>query len=142
MQMHIEKMTLKDLAKKMKSLDIATLVTLAENGSLAARPMSNNGDVDFDGTSYYFTYEQSDKVKQIALNPQVQLAFEGDDHLYISVAGQAELSRDKADFEKHWVSELEQWFPQGVDTPGMVLICVNARHARYWQDTKMGEWQA
>ncbi len=140
--MQMQKANLKDIAQKMRSLDIATLVTVAEDGSLAARPMSNNGDVDFDGKSYYFSYEESDKIKQIGRNPQVQLAFEGDDDLYVTVSGQAELIRDKAEFEKHWVAELEQWFEQGTDTPGMVLLCVKAKQAKYWQGMEMGEWRA
>ncbi|MBG6075224.1 pyridoxamine 5'-phosphate oxidase family protein [Polaromonas sp. CG_9.11] len=142
MQMHIQKTDLKDMAKKMCNLDIASLVTVAEDGLLAARPMSNNADVDFDGKSYYFTYEASDKVKQISGNPEVQLAFEGDDKLYVTVTGRAELIRDKAEFDKHWVPELGQWFAQGTDTPGMVLLCVKATHAKYWQDMEMGEWRA
>ena len=142
MQMQIQKTALKDIAQKMRNLDIATLVTVAEDGSLAGRPMSNNADVDYDGKSYYFTYEESDKVKQISRNPEVQLAFEGDDKLYVTVTGKAELIRDKAEFEKHWVPELEQWFAQGIDTPGMVLLCVKASQAKYWQDMEMGEWNA
>lgn len=140
--MQMQKIELKDIAQKMRNLDIATMVTIAEDGSLAARPMSNNGDVDFDGKSYYFTYEQSDKVKQISQNPQVQLAFEGDDDLYVSVAGKAELIREKAEFDKHWKPELQQWFDQGTDTPGMVLVCVQAKEAKYWQNMEMGEWRA
>jgi general stress protein 26 len=140
--MQMQPAQLKDIAQKMRNLDIATLVTVAEDGSLAARPMSNNGDVDFDGKSYYFTYEGSDKVKQISRNPQVQLAFEGDDNLYVTVTGQAELIRDKAEFDKHWKDELQQWFDQGTNTPGMVLLCVKASQAKYWQDMEMGEWRA
>jgi general stress protein 26 len=140
--MQPQKTELKDLAQKMRRLDIATLVTIAEDGTLAARPMSNNGDVEFDGKSYYFTYEESDKVKQISQNPQVQLAFEGDDDLYVTVTGKAQLIRDKAEFDNHWQPELEQWFEQGTDTPGMVLLCVEATQAKYWQGMEMGEWRA
>ncbi len=140
--MDMQKMELKDIAQKMRNLDIATLVTVAEDGSLAARPMSNNGDVDFDGKSYYFSYEESDKVSQIMQNPQVQLAFEGDDDLYVAVTGKAEVIRDKAEFEKHWVDELSQWFEKGTDTPGMVLLRVEAKQAKYWQGMNMGEWHA
>jgi general stress protein 26 len=72
----------------------------------------------------------------------VQLAFEGNDKLYITVTGKAELIREKAQFDKHWVPDLEQWFAQGTDTPGMVLLCVTAKKAKYWQDMTMGEWRA
>jgi general stress protein 26 len=46
-----------DLAKKMREIDITMLSTHAENGAIAGRPMSNNGEVDYDGDSYYFTWE-------------------------------------------------------------------------------------
>jgi hypothetical protein len=65
---------------------------------------------------------------------------EGDDSLYVSVTGQAELIRDKAQFEKHGVPDLEQGFGQGTDTPGMVLLCVKAKPAGYWQEMAM-EWR-
>jgi len=127
----MQQAALKDIAQKMRKLDIATLVTAAQDGSLAARPMINNGDVDFDGKSYYFTCKASDKVRQISRYPKGQMAFEGDDNLYVTVAGQAELIHDKAQFEKHGVDELDPWFEPGTDTPGMVLLCVKAKQARY-----------
>ena len=34
-------------------------------------------------------------------------------------------------FKKHWVSDLERRFPQGVDTPGLMLIKVRAPPIRY-----------
>ena len=51
--------TLKDLAKKMRDIDIAVLSTHSEGGQIAGRPMSNNRDVEYDGDSYYFTLAES-----------------------------------------------------------------------------------
>lgn len=48
--------TLADIAQDMAGIDIAILSTHTENGEIANRPMSNNGDVAYDGTSYYFSY--------------------------------------------------------------------------------------
>jgi general stress protein 26 len=28
------------------------------------------------------------------------------------------------------------------ERPGMALLCVKAKQAKYWQDTEMGEWKA
>jgi hypothetical protein len=56
---------LADIAKEMAGIDIAILSTHAENGEIANRPMSNNGNVSYDGTSYYFTYEQARAVADI-----------------------------------------------------------------------------
>jgi len=54
----------------MAGIDIAILSTHAENGEIANRPISNNGDAACDGTSYYFTYEQASAVSDIQRNPQ------------------------------------------------------------------------
>ena len=48
-------MTLSDLAKKMADIDFCMLSTRTAGGEIAARPMSNNGDVEYDGDSYFFS---------------------------------------------------------------------------------------
>nr|WP_281047948.1 pyridoxamine 5'-phosphate oxidase family protein [Rhizobium ruizarguesonis] len=55
------------------------------------------------------------------------------------IGGGDGLVRDKAAFEEHWVPDLERWFPEGVDTPGIVLIKVSASSIRYWDGEKNGE---
>ena len=134
--------TLQAMAKMMRDLDIAMLSTVTDDGSIAGRPMSNNGDVDYQGDSYYFTFEQSRTVADIGRNPKVSLAFEGVDGLSIHVSGQAELIRDKDQFEAHWVAELDHWFDDGIDTPGIVLIKVSADRIKYWRGEENGEWTA
>ena len=47
--------SLADLAAKMRGIDIAMLSTRTASGEIASRPMSNNGDVNYDGDSYVFT---------------------------------------------------------------------------------------
>jgi general stress protein 26 len=138
-------MTLADLSAKMRKIDFTMLFTKAENGALAGRPMSNNGDVEYDGDSWFFTYEQTNTVSDIQRDPQVGLSLQGaagilgKPPLFVSVEGKATLVRDKAQFEKHWVADLERWFPQGVDTPGLVLIQVHARRIHWWNGNDEGE---
>ena len=132
--------SLEAIARKMRDLDIATLTTVTDGGAIAGRPMSNNGDVAYDGDSFYFTYEQSRTVADIERNPQVGLAFEGADGLSIHVGGKAELIRDKTQFQAHWVAELDHWFEDGIDTPGIVLIKVHAERVKFWQGEDSGEW--
>ena len=138
-------MTLKDLAKAMRDIDFAMLTTRAEDGSLAGRPMSNNGEVEYDGDSYYFTWAHSRMARDIAAEPKVGLAFQGSKGLlgkpplFVSVEGQAEIIRDKAAFAEHWTSDLDRWFEQGVDTPGLVLIKVHASLIHYWDGEDEGE---
>ena len=134
--------SLESIAQKMRHLDIALLTTIDAAGNLNARPMSNNADVEYDGNSYYFTTEETGLVSEVARSPKVGLGFEGDDGLFVHVTGTAELIRDKAEFKKHWVPDLDAWFKDGSDTPGLVLVKVVAESARYWQGEDNGEWQA
>lgn len=138
-------LTLKDLSAKMKGIDIAFLSSKTENGEIASRPMSNNGDVEYDGDSYYFTCEQSRIVSDIRRDKKVTLSFTGKSGLvsgpsfYASVEGEAELIKDKAAFEKHWVKDLDIWFEKGVDTPGLTLVKVHANRITYWDGSEQGE---
>ncbi|WP_321576291.1 pyridoxamine 5'-phosphate oxidase family protein [Bradyrhizobium barranii] len=66
----MSKKSLAEIAKEMAGIDIAILSTHTENGEIANRPMSNNGDVAYDGTSHYFTYEKSRTVSDIQRNPK------------------------------------------------------------------------
>lgn len=47
--------------------------------------------------------------------------------------------RDKAAFQQHWTSDLDDWFENGVNTPGIVLIKVKASRATYWKGREEGE---
>lgn len=127
------------IARHMRQLDICMMVTQSKRRTLNSRPMSNNGDVKYNGQSYFFTYEGSQKIKDIEANPQVSLNFEGKKKLYISVSGKAKLIRNKELFAEHWVDSLKPWFPKGIDSPGMVLIQVKGSYVHYWQKNKDGK---
>ena len=136
--------SIEEISDRMAGIDIAILSTHTQNGQIANRPMSNNGDVKYDGTSYYFTYEQARTVTDIQANPKVALGFTGPggifaDAIYIAVEGVAELIRDRTVFRNHWTSDLDRWFEKGIDTPGMVLIKVKATRVTFWDGEEEGE---
>ncbi len=130
---------LSELSKKMRKIDIAMLSTHTDGGAIAGRPMSNNGQVDYDGTSYYFTWENSRMVADIKRDPKVSLAFQGQKAFLVAVAGKAELIRDKKQFGEHWTPELDRWFKDGVNTEGLVMIEVRADRVHYWDGEDDGE---
>jgi general stress protein 26 len=136
--------TIGEISKRMAGIDIAVLSTHTDGGQIANRPMSNNGDVDYDGTSYYFSFEQARTVADIQANSKVALGFTSDggifsDAIYVAVEGHAELIRDKELFKAHWTSGLDRWFEKGVDTPNIVLIKVKASRVTYWDGDDEGE---
>ncbi|MDB5043971.1 MAG: pyridoxamine 5-phosphate oxidase [Deinococcus sp.] len=131
--------SLADLSQKMRGIDLTVLTTTTDGGQLAARPMSNNGEVDYDGTSYYFTYDQSRTVHDIRKDDQVQLAFQGKDYFFATVQGKAELIEDRAQMQEHWSPDLDRWFKDGLDTPGIMMIKVDAKRIHYWDGEEDGE---
>ena len=137
--------TLKDLAAKMRDIDFTMLVTKTEDGQLAGRPMSNNGDVEYDGDSYFFAWGDSRVAKDIEREPKVAMTLQGKGGLlgkpplFLSVEGAGEIIRDKSAFAAHWTKGLERWFDKGIETPGLVLIKVHASRIHFWDGEENGD---
>lgn len=137
--------TIADLAEKMRDIDFAMLSTHTEGGAIGARPMSNNRDVAWDGDSYYFTTDDARMIADISADPKVGLSFLGKSGLlgqrpfFVAVEGDAHLIREKAAFAEHWNKDLDRWFADGIDTPGLVLIKVRAERIHYWDGEDEGE---
>jgi general stress protein 26 len=138
-------LTLHELSKKMAKLDFAMLATRSADGALTARPMSNNGDVEYQGDSYFFAYTDSRKIADIRADAGVTLSYTGaagmlgGPPLFVAVTGRATLIDERAQFEAHWTKDLDRYFPEGIDTPGVVLIAVRADRIRYWDGGDEGE---
>lgn len=134
-----------DISKDMRHIDFAMLFTQSEEDQLAGRPMSNNGEVDYDRDSYFFAYDNARSVQPIAKNSNVSLSYQGKSGLlgkppiFISVTGKAELIRDKFQFEEHWSEGLDHWFKEGIDTIGLIMIKVHAIRVHYWDGYEDGD---
>ncbi|ALW88046.1 pyridoxamine 5'-phosphate oxidase family protein [Deinococcus actinosclerus] len=125
--------TLNDLARLMRGLDLCLLTTTTAHGLLGSRPMSNNGEVDYDGTSHFFTWSESRAAQDIAKNKNVQLGFQSQGpFLFIAVQGDATLTTHRPTMAPHWQESLTQWFKDGLDTPGLTMITVRARRVNWW----------
>jgi general stress protein 26 len=138
-------LTLADISEKMRDIDFAILSTRTEGGAVAARPMSNNRDVEYDGDSYFFTCGDTRTVEDIRRDPNVGLGYQSKSGMlglkpfFITVEGRAELIQDKARFAGHWTKDLDAWFKDGIDTPGLTLIKVVAERLHYWDGYDEGE---
>ncbi|ASN79987.1 pyridoxamine 5'-phosphate oxidase family protein [Deinococcus ficus] len=124
---------MKDLARRMRGMDLCMLTTVSSYGRLASRPMSNNGEVEYDGTSYFFTWADSRMVRDISENHHVQLNFRADKgFLFVAVQGEARVLTDRRVMKDHWHDELRQWFKDGLDTEGLVMLVVDAKRIQWW----------
>ena len=137
--------TLEAIAEAMRDIEFCMFSTKTEGGALATCPMSTNREVEYDGTSRFFSYEDNRPVLDIKAHPEVSLAFQGSpgllggSTLFIAASGTATLIRNKAVFAEHWTDGLERWIPGGIDTPGLVLITVNTDRLHYWEGEDDGE---
>jgi len=133
-----------EIAAKLKKIDFCMMSTKGSAKEISNRPMSNNGDVEYDGDSWFFSYQDTRKVADIGRDPNVTLSFTeppgllGKPGIFISIEGRAELIRDQSKFTQHWIKALDRWFPDGPETPGLLLIKVRADRVQYWDGEENG----
>jgi general stress protein 26 len=120
------------LKEKIKDIKFASLTTLELDGDLHSRPMSTH-DVDADGTLWFLTYKNSNKVREIQANNRVSLSYA--DHsadTYVAASGTAQVVDDRQKIHELWNDGLKAWFPDGPDDPNITLLRVKPHQAEYW----------
>jgi len=123
---------LAEVGAVLREIDICMLVTRAD-GRLRGRPMSNNGAVEYDGDSWFFTLRDTPKVKELEADPRLELAYVATESgCWVSVEGRASIEDDADRKRALWVDDLERWFPQGPDDPEVVLIKASAERIHAW----------
>ncbi len=132
-----------EAAKKIKELagkaDACFFCTRIASGQpLRTRPMSPQ-KIDEDGNFWFFSADDSNKNLDIQIDNKVHLLFQGSAHSdFLSVYGQATITRDKALIEEMWTPLLKTWFTKGIDDPRITIIKVQTIEAYYW-DNKHGD---
>ena len=128
------------VAQLLRKLDICMLTTRGADGTLHGRPMSNNGEVEFDGDVWFFSAADSHKVEEIEDDPQVELSFSDTKRfLFISMSGEAQIVRDVKKKQELWIEDLERWFEDGPDSDDIVLVKVTPSTVAYWKGEDQGE---
>lgn len=127
----------KDVAQAMGQIDFCMMQTVGQHG-VSTRPMSNNGEVEYDGDNWFFTRAGTAKVREIQQDARVQLVFADNEAVnFIAVWGQGEVVEDADLKKKLWREELQEWFPQGPEDEDVLLIKVSATRIQTWG--QMGE---
>lgn len=115
----------------MKETRIAILTYVDEQGRLVSTPM---GTQDFDDprTVHFLTPADTDKVRAIAANPRVNVAYSGKDG-WVSLSGTARRNDDRALLEELWDTSASAFMPGGPDHPDSTLLTITAETASYWE---------
>lgn len=132
--------TIADITARMRAIDVCMLVTkTGEDAKIAARPMSNNKDVESDdATTYHFASDDGRLDDDLKRSSECGATY-SDGDFYAAVQGTAKLIHDRATMEEHWKPELEKWFEDGLDSPDIVLIEVTPARIAWWDGREQGE---
>lgn len=121
------------LASLIKGIPMAMLTTVTSEGKLHSRPMATQ-QVEFDGTLWFFTRDNSAKVYELYENRDVNVTYaDPDSNRFVAVYGTGEIVKDKAKIHELWKPSYKAWFPDGVDDPHLALIKFDVEGAEYWE---------
>ncbi len=105
---------------------------------LTTRPMGVRKVCD-QGNFWFLSPADSDKNKEIATDPRVQLFFlNTSDYEFLTVYGKATITRDPKKIDELWTDIANAWFSEGKDDPRVSVIKVSPEEGFYW-DTKDGK---
>ena len=123
----------RQLAERMRDIDVAMLATVGPAGYLVSRPLSTQA-AEFDGERvWFFVAGDSPKVEEIRRHPKVNLAYASKErNTYLSLAGDARVFRDQALIDAMWSDALKAYFPKGRTDPNLFLLEVAAHTIEYW----------
>lgn len=129
---NLKLMSVEKLKERIEDIEICMFSTVEPNGKILSRPMSTR-KMDPDGTLWFFTNELSEKVDDVEIYDNVNLAYANvSKQSYVSISGSAEIVKDQMVIDKLWSPILKAWFPRGLEDPNLALIKVIPHSAEYW----------
>ena len=117
----------------LSEFDTAMLITHGEDFA-HARPMAIAA-VEPNCDVWFFTGRSTPKVQEIHNDQSVLIVCQDEHRRYVSLSGRAELVADRPKARQLWNDSYKTWFPESADDPDLLLICVHADEAEYW-DTR------
>ncbi len=123
------------IAQQLRDIDTCMLATRGDDGELHARPMSNNGKVEWDGSSWFFAPADGRLVAELRKDPKAVTTYRADDRFaWVALSGSVSIVDDAAAKRERWLPELDRWFPNGPDDPKVTLIHLKATAATWWTE--------
>ena len=121
------------IAAMIKDIRIAMLATVTPDGAIHSRPMATQ-ESEFAGELLFLTRQDSSKTDEISHEARVTVIYvDSKEHRFITLAGRAALSKDRATVHTLWNPLYKAWFPEGENDPAITVIRVEVDHAEYWE---------
>lgn len=107
------------------------MLTTQDGSELRARPMTAHAE-RIENAIYFLTDNKAHKDEEIALRPDVCLAFaDTKRQKYVSVSGRAEILRDRQWIDELWGAPAKIWW-DSPDDPAIRVLKVTPSFAEYW----------
>ena len=120
------------LVEKIKDIKIAMMTTIENGNELHSRPMYTS-QPDADGTLWFFTEQDSQKVDELQKDRHVNLGYaDTSGNTYVAITGKAQIVTDRAKIKALWSEGLRGWFPNGSDDPNIALLKITIDKGEFW----------
>ena len=129
---------LDELYGLIEGIEIAMFTTRRRDGRLVSRPMATQTQAE--GSDLWFVTDiESDKLDELAFDPQVNLAYYKDrTREWVSVSGTARVTQDRRLIHELYRKDWKAWFGDaggardgGPDDPRLALIMVDVESVVY-----------
>lgn len=128
----------KKLRKLVDDIKVAMMVTGLEKKPINAIPMRTK-KIDDLGNIWFISSANSEHNKNLQANGQVHLLYsDPNDNEFVTLYGQAEITKDRAILEDLYSATTDNWF-DGADDPNLSAIKVKPVEAYYW-DSKTNKY--
>ncbi len=96
------------------------------------RPMAIQA-VDEQGVFWLLSSSESEKNRDIGLDPRVVLTCQNDSRYeYLAISGTARIHTDRATIDKYWTAFARAWF-DGPEDPRVTVLSITPDEGHYWQ---------
>lgn len=134
MKNELKKSPTEDLRVIGEIIDSATICMLTTHnhaGGLCSRPMYTQ-ELDVNGNIWFFSSSGSHVVSEIRNNHQVHVTYTAGKEKFVSASAVAHEVFDRARMIELWTPMMHAWFPQGIETPDLVLLRLELQDVEYW----------
>lgn len=108
------------------------MLSTRHGDELRSRPMTLVQG-EYDGTIWFFTDLESEKVFEVEGDNDVNLSFaDPQNDVYVSLTGTGRAIQDKNLIDKYWNGFVGLWFPDGKDSPNVGLLEIKINKGEHW----------